>query len=1707
MLLLSLTLVSSLMPPASPFMESAEANTGWVDIATREDLDIISEDPSGNYRLIQDIDMGEEVWLRGITFEGHLDGQGYKIENLKTVNRKRMSGLFQSIIGEGLVENLVLEVEIEDAGDIAGGLASELIDGTISNVYVTGTLSNTGPATGGVVGLNNGKIMNSASAVQIQGSSDTGGVAGVNQYNGTISNSYATGSVTGEEAVGGLVGRNEFGTITNSYAAGVVMGSKDMGGLLGDNSGTITNSYWDTDATGQDSSAGGTGLSGEEMKHYSSFTGWDFSEVWHMEVGESYPGLQAFTRFPGLAQPIHTIADLMDMHEEDAAYRLMNDLDFGSYIGNWTPINFHGYFDGNGHKVHNLNLSTNLPNTGLFGLNTGVIKNLVFENIDVEGRYSNTGGLVGSNRGTIEYVSVNNGTVVGDSSVGGLAGVNSGTIRNSHAAVTVSSSEERAGGLVGHVEVLEEGISRAEVIDSYATGNVAGTLHIGGLIGRVGKGGSVRGSYAAGQVSGVYDIGGLIGSNEGTIQHSYATGQVTDGQQERFGGLIGSNGGDGMVLESFASGDVTGRYDVGGLIGLNEGMIRNAYAMGDVYASGNAVDAPREYAGGLIGRNLNDGTLERTFAAGAVSGHRDRPEIVGGLLGGNANADPNAVMDSYWNTDTSRLSTSAGGEGRTTEELVHCDTFIGWDETVWEQDCDAQYPKLKNIDADDDMDFVALKPLVTPPAGLHNQVEVELDGEAGATFYYTLDGSDPDPSSQLYTEPFPITETSTLKVIQQDQAGNVSAVAVVDYEMDKEAPTVVELYPVNGSQGIATETHLEITFSEAIFLEAGNILIKRASDHQLVEAIDIVGSQVTMRDANSVLIEPSDVLLENTGYYIQVEGGAVRDEAGNSFSGISDASTWEFQTRDAHAPAIQSVSVPADGRYKEGDMLSFAVAFQEEVVVHTSSGNPRLELMIGSSVVYAVYESGSGTSQLQFSYTIEPGQEDADGIQIKALDLNHGTIRDLYGNHADLTLHGVEETYGVKIDSIRPVITLHGTPSVTLEKGQTYTDAGAEATDNIDGDLSASITMTSPVDETAIGTYTVIYEVTDLAGNRSDPVTREVNVIPNAVEVEGSVGLPQTIDVRSAETGALLSLFSADDHPISTGTADLHGQFRFEGVPYGSGYTVTQEVYGLQSPPSASVSVLQSGDAQLSGLSISEGTLVPSFSATTDAYQVEVPHHVHELTVTASVYAVTTSVAIDGSPSSERTILLQVGENRIPIVATAQDGTTQAYDLLVIRSTAPREEDTPDPREDQDQGAAEPNPGRDRTAFLLVAGDEVRIDVTIAREFLNGIKQDKVSFSQDNVAKAIQLLEEQGQSMLKLSIPTREEDPADETIIAFSSLAVQELISHDFSLKLQLDDVSIHIEADSLADHSDSSSDDMTWTFAKVTDADQLTRSDAILDVLARNSVRIGPSMDIKQGSSIRTKVSLPLDYLKLPEDSEELKAYLSRFRVLIEHSDGENLIQPGLIEYDEEQDPAAVSVYVDRFSTFTLIEDPPLHERLSDIRGHWGEEAIRELVRRDVVSGFPDRTFRPDEPITRGEFITLLIKAFEPEAQNVEPAGFTDIQGHWAEESIQLAYNRGLILGYADRTFRPDERLTREQMAVMMVHTMDGSPSEHVLQFADRGMINEWALEDVRTAVQHGVMTGYLDNTFKPQQTATRVEAITMIFNGLQHSSNRDKF
>lgn len=276
----------------------------------------------------------------------------------------------------------------------------------------------------------------------MRGDFEHGKETSIDNEDGVIMAGYSSGTVSGGDYVGGLVGWNaNSGNITTSYSTGTVARNKDVGGLVGSNDGSIIMSFWDVEASGQPTSAGGTGLTAAEMQDIDIFLteGWDFvdevvngtCDYWQVSPGD-YPRLRCHAgdspAMPGgLGTPAepYLIRDARDLgtvwFEPGAHYRLETSVDLSGIKWSVAVVPwFEGTFDGNGRVISNLYIQ-GAGHLGLFGYSTGEISNLGLEAVDVHGTGDNVGGLVGINWGNIT-TSYSAGAVSGNDAVGGLVG-------------------------------------------------------------------------------------------------------------------------------------------------------------------------------------------------------------------------------------------------------------------------------------------------------------------------------------------------------------------------------------------------------------------------------------------------------------------------------------------------------------------------------------------------------------------------------------------------------------------------------------------------------------------------------------------------------------------------------------------------------------------------------------------------------------------------------------------------------------------------------------------------------------------------------------------------------------------------------------------------------------------------------------------------------------------------------------------------------------------------------------------------------------------------------------------------------------------------------------------------------------------------------------------------------------------------------------
>ena len=517
-----------------------------------------------------------------------------------------------------------------DSGSSHVGGAVGINDGTMYNAYNESVVSGK-DAVGGIVGVNQGGqiVSNVVNAAHITGTADSQFVGGlIGDNSGIVKNGRNNGEIIGNQYIGGLVGKNEaeakMERIVNDSSAAIT-GDSYVGGIAGSNTGVIS-------ATGDEHSA-----DGPLLVNRGKITGREY--VGGVAGSNEDGGVIENTRIDGTLENIKNTVELhVKPGSGDARYfggvaginqcgaTITNAMteaevyaDGATYVGGIVGLN-EGALAGEVGNVSNVIGSDFVG--GVAGENQADFNGLTASNTgEVKATKGGAGGLFGQNGGAMTDSSlINSGTVVGTTgAVGGLIGTHTGTVSRSQAVNTAGAQvagQHTVGGLIGDNQgSISGGRDDKGGYYKYQVYN-NGVVSVGTWTDADGDklvdAGEIH-TGAAGE-----NIGGLVGMNRGVITAAYNTGAVDAAGSVNVGGIAGSNSGTGKINQVFshimtADGTneaVQGKTNVGGIVGANSGTVSNAYSAGEARGDGAV--------GAVAGDNT--GTLANVYGTGTLVG-------------------------------------------------------------------------------------------------------------------------------------------------------------------------------------------------------------------------------------------------------------------------------------------------------------------------------------------------------------------------------------------------------------------------------------------------------------------------------------------------------------------------------------------------------------------------------------------------------------------------------------------------------------------------------------------------------------------------------------------------------------------------------------------------------------------------------------------------------------------------------------------------------------------------------------------------------------------------------------------------------------------------------------------------------------------------------------------------------------------------------
>ena len=347
-----------------------------------------------------------------------------------------------------------------------------------------------------------------------------------------------------------------------------------------------------------------------------------------------------------------------------------------------------------------------------------------------------------------------------------------------------------------------------------------------------------------------------------------------------------------------------------------------------------------------------------------------------------------------------------------------------------------------------------------------------------------------NPSSNLdeITSYYLIIDATAFDDASGNSFGGISSKTTYNFStVDNTNPTLSSSAPADNATSVGRKADIFLTFSEAVDVESGNITIKKTSDDDTFETIDVTGNKVTGSGSTIIKINPSNTFASGTEYYILIDATAFDDAAGNSYAGISSTTALSFTSKDTVKPYLTS-TVPAHLATDIATNANIVLNFSETVVAQ--SGGHYITIFNKSDDsefekidVTNAKVSGSGTNQI----TINPGTNFVEK-SIYYIKIDATAFDDSSGN----SYGGISGTNKYKftiVDSTNPTLST-SSPTDGATNVNTLSSLVLTFDEDIDAETGGEIYLYKS-DDTLVKTYSVTD--TDYV-NRSSGTTYTVDI-------------------------------------------------------------------------------------------------------------------------------------------------------------------------------------------------------------------------------------------------------------------------------------------------------------------------------------------------------------------------------------------------------------------------------------------------------------------------------------------------------------------------------------------------------------------------------------------------------------------------------------
>ncbi|MDG0794053.1 S-layer homology domain-containing protein [Cohnella ginsengisoli] len=903
---------------------------------------------------------------------------------------------------------------------------------------------------------------------------------------------------------------------------------------------------------------------------------------------------------------------------------------------------------------------------------------------------------------------------------------------------------------------------------------------------------------------------------------------------------------------------------------------------------------------------------------------------------------------------------------------------------------------------------------------------------------------------------FEAVANGTYTVYARDAAGNVVVQTIVVGNIDSIPPTLAltadTTDPTNG------DVTIDVDASDA---DSGIDRVRWAAGEPQAD-IPLSWADV---------IDGSFVVEANGTYTVYV-----RDKAGNeTISTIAVANIFT---------AAPVVTLAPDTTAPTNDSVYVAV---EAAVDGEASGNSLAALRWAAGARDAAYfAGGSGGTDLLSDREFE----------VEANGTYTVYARDAAGNVA------VQTVVVGNIDTVKPTLALTADTTGPTNGNVTVTVDASDADSGIDrvrwaaGEPQADIPLpwADVIDGSFVveanGTYAV--SARDKAGNRATQliavhnIFKTVPVVTLAPDTTAPTGGKVNVAVVAAVDGeasgnslaALRWAAGARDAAYfagGSGGTDLLADRAFEAEANGTYAVYARDAAGNVAVQTIEVNNIRRTDASLASLRLRSGetelALTPAFDPEKLQYSLEVDSTVDAITVKPTASDEVASVTVNGTAQAGGAALapiaLTTGVNTVRIVVAAQLSSVQrTYTIAITKKSAAAPTPTPTPTPTP---ASEPSPEASSGVNLMLGGKRIDVNVPMtAVRNADGTTYYELDLNETVATLVAQSAAQSGDTELRVLANRQMVPNIDDMRIVLDNAGLAKLEAQSVRVTLAIDAVAYQVPAGAAAAGGKRATVIRLRSFGSPSVADEV-KSAASSSAGGKWELQVaGVPVDVDSSyTGAPAWLVLPLPTSLIGADPRTLAAF-------VEYDDGTKAIEPGTVQFDSQGRATGIAIKIGSFARLAVIQADPISSAYDR-----------------YVSGYADGTFQPARLVTRAEVAVLLAKQLEG-SQEAIAAGYRDVPGsHWAASAIGKLAAAGIMKGGADGQFRPNELITRAELAVTLTRWKqlqpDGAP-----RFADA--VSHWAAGSIAAAERAGWITGYADGTYRPDRGVTRAEAVVIL-------------